>query len=95
MDVENEETGREILCPVCRSPPPKDAEELFARFMKHANEGRVWALREVGDCYEEGRGVGKSLEKAFEYYLKDMRLPAFIQSNLVSGTPSQRVRLGY
>ena len=69
MDEENAKNRREFLCPICRNPLAEDDEEEFTRYMKHANEGRAWALRMVGDCFKKGKGVGKSLEKAFEYLL--------------------------
>ena len=31
MDEENEKTGREFLCPICRSPLAKGYEEEFSR----------------------------------------------------------------
>ena len=69
MGEENAKTGKEFLCPICRSPDAKSNQELLARYLKHANKGRAWALRQLGQCYEDGRGVNKSFKKAFEYFL--------------------------
>lgn len=67
LDLENAKARSRFKCPICRASAPTSNEEIFARYMKHANEGRAWALNKVGECYRErNKGVDISFEKAFE-----------------------------
>ena len=62
MDKRNEETRTKFTCPICRTPQAESAEENFARCMKHAKEGRGWALGMVANDYYDGNGVAKTIK---------------------------------
>ena len=54
-----------VLC-LCVNYPESD-EEIFERYMKHAKEGRAWAMEHAGLSYYKGKGTNQSYTKAFEY----------------------------
>ena len=86
MEKRNVETRTKFTCPICRTSPAENAEENFARCMKHANEGRGWALGQVGIYHYGGDdGVFQSFKKAFEYFSKAAELGEANSLNYLGG----------
>jgi TPR repeat protein len=72
-------------CPLCRAPASKSPAESLRWLQKHVDNGNADAQVMLGDKYRDGKGLEKSLERAFELY----------QLASAQGLARAQLRLGY
>ncbi|KAJ1456135.1 hypothetical protein M885DRAFT_400793, partial [Pelagophyceae sp. CCMP2097] len=56
-------------CPLCRSPPPKSADEWLRRMQKHVDKGNAEAQIMLGSEYRDGgMGIQQNFKRAVQLY---------------------------
>ena len=58
------------ICALCKGQKPRTPEESFGYVLKHANDGKAWALSLIAYKYDSGSGCKKDSEEAHRWYLK-------------------------
>ena len=48
----------------------RDEKQAIAWFQKAADQGNLWAMRNLGNLYEKGLGVAKDCKTATAWYAK-------------------------
>jgi len=61
---------QDTVCALCKGQKPRTPEESFNYVLKHARDGKAWAMCLVAYKYESSSGCKLDLEEAHQWYLK-------------------------